>query len=364
MKKLNILLLVFIVLTTVRHVNAQQGNKQNVFDKANNTLNKASNLIAVFQPYLLKSRELFFDGKQLVSDAKNAVKNASNGDPGYNNQYSPGVPSSTAGSASQGGNSNPPAGYDQSNQSSSNNQYSSGNGNQPNQSGSGYNNNQVNGNNNTGSGNPGYGQNYLPGQSLPINNTATVNNDGTGNWGNQNNGLYGNCLDVMTGTVMGMGEAAQSPTSVDLLFFAPADGQNTYYIMTPGFAKNNSTAGYMTEHVSEQVLQWTDVNESEVALTRLTVGQFNQVQNNSQIQNAVRNAQGYAGYYSAVGQKLDGQVFAVKLQMDNREVYALVAIIKQIGTSGSNGYLKIKIKSTGIDANRDGTVDANAYQRQ
>jgi hypothetical protein len=203
----------------------------------------------------------------------------------------------------------------------------------------------------------------MQGQSLPINNPSTVNNDGTGNWGNQNNGLYGNCLDVLTGTVMGMGDAAASPKSVDIMFFAPADGQNTYLLMTPGFARNNSTATYMTEHTSDQVQQWTDINESEVALTKMTIGQFNQIQNNGQIQSAARNAQDYSGYYGAVGQKLDGAVFAIRTIAEGREVYALVAVLKQIGTSGSNGYLKIAIKSTGVDLNHDGQADANAYLR-
>jgi len=97
-------------------------------------------------------------------------------------------------------------------------------------------------------------------------------------------------------------------------------------------------------------------------LTKLTLGQFNQIQNNSQIQNAVRNAQEYAGYYAAVGQKLDGKIFAVKVQMDNRETYALVAVLKQFGTSGNNGYLKIQIKTTGL-GNSSGQVNANAYLR-
>jgi hypothetical protein len=362
MKKSNILLMLAVSLTANLCAYSQQTNKTNVFDKANNAVNRVSTIIAVFQPYLLKSRQLFYDGKQLVGDVRNAAKNGLN-----NNSVSPNNNQTAAGSGYSSSNSGSYSSADGSgtanssgngsaNQNTSNNTYSS----NQNSSNSTYPSNQ------NGSGaatNIGYAPNYLPGQSLPINNPSSINNDGTGNWGNQNNGLYGNCLDAMTGTVMGMGDGAQTPTSVDLMFFAPADGQNTYYIMTPGFAKNNSTAGYMTEHVSEQVMQWSDVNESEVALTRLTVGQFNQIQNNSQIQNAVRNAQGYAGYYSSVGQKLDGQVLAVKLQMDNREVYALVAVIKQMGTSGSNGYLKIKIKSTGIDLNRDGQVDANAYQR-
>ncbi|MBN8851560.1 MAG: hypothetical protein J0H07_06865 [Sphingobacteriales bacterium] len=317
-----------------------QQRSGDAFDRANNALNKVTNTIAVFQPYLLKARQLFYDGKQLANDVRNAAKqnfgkHGADSAGGYNNGYN---------NSSYNNNSN--NGYNTSNPNGNYGNNGNGNG--------GYYNG---GSNNNGT------QNYLPGQSLPVNNPATINNDGTGNWGNQNNGLYGNCLDVLTGTVMGMGDAAQSPSSVDLMFFAPADGQNTYTLMTPGFARNNSTAGYMTEHVSEQVQQWSDVNESEVSPTRLTLGQFNQIQNNSQIQNAVRNAHDYAGYYNSAGQKLDGQVFAVKVQADHREVYALVAIFKQFGTSGSNGYLKITIKSIGIDANHDGQPDANAYIR-
>ena len=351
MKTKDLLLVITVLFTASSGAYSQQGNRTNIFDKANNTVTKVNNIIAVFQPYLLKTRQLFYDGKQLAGDMKNSAKSAfgnnanSANNTGYtNSQNSYPVNDPSANNYS----------YNSSNQNTanSNNQYS--------QNTSGYSGNNQNTSAYNNAGSP---QNYLPGQNLPINNPSSINNDATGNWGNQNNGLYGNCLDAMTGTVMGMGDAAQTPTSVDLMFFAPADGQNTYYIMTPGFAKSNSTAGYMTEHVSEQVLQWTDVNESEVAMTRLTIGQFNQIQNNGQIQSAVRNAQGYAGYYASVGQKLDGQVLAVKLQMDNREVYALVAVIKQIGTSGSNGYLKIKIKTTGLAANGNGQLDANAYQR-
>jgi hypothetical protein len=368
MKKYNLLLTVTALLTAALSAYSQQGNRTNIFDKANNSVTKVSNIIAVFQPYLLKARQLYYDGKQLAGDIKNSAKkggsnNSNNsgqynntgnsgssynsGSQGYNSSSDPNYSSNNSGYGSSNQNQSNNSGYSSSNQNQSNNQgYSSSN-----QGGAGYNSNAGN------------AQSYLAGQSLPINNPSSVNNDATGNWGNQNNGLYGNCLDVATGTIMGMGDAAQTPTSVDLMFFAPADGQNTYYLMTPGFAKSNSTAEYMTEHTSSQVMQWSDVNESEVALTKLTIGQFNQIQNNGQIQSAVRNAQGYAGYYASVGQKLDGQVFGVKMQMDNREVYALVAVIKQMGTSGSSGYLKIKIKTTGL-ATSNGQVDANAYQRQ
>jgi len=350
---------------------AQQQNKPDIFQKAGNVANRVSNTIAVFQPYLLKARQLFYDAKQLGADVKNASK-ASFGKNGTVQNTGVAGTGYGASNSSQNSYSNDNSGNSYQNNPSTNQQYGSNNGN------SGYGSNagsQVNSNsngngsnsyqnNNNGYDNNANPQNYLPNQSLPVNNPATVNNDATGNWGNQNNGLYGNCLDALTGTVMGMGDAAQSPASVDLMFFAPADGQNTYYLMTPGFARNNSSAAYMTEHVSEQVNQWNDVNETEVALTKMTVGQFNQVQNNGQIQSAVRNAQNYAGYYSSAGQKLDGQVFAIKAQMDNREVYALVAVVKQMGTSGNNGYLKIKIKAAGIDnGNGNGQVNVNAYIR-
>lgn len=330
----------------------QNNGKPDVFQKANNGVNKVNNVLALFQPYFLKARQLFYDAKQLGTDVKNSSKAAfgKNGtNNGTNGNYNGGQYTNAAGDAQNGYNT-------------SNTNYNQGNNN------GGYNTGNTQGNQNSNGGYPGQGdnsgayQNYMPDQSLPVNNPATVNNDGSGNWGNQNNGLYGNCLDVLTGTIMGMGEAAATPTAVDLMFFAPADGQNTYYLITPGFAKSNSSVTYWTEHTSDQVGQWSDVNETEVALTKLTIGQFNQIQNNSQIQNAVRNAQNYDGYYTSVGQKLDGKVFAVKAQLENREVYALVAVVKQFGTSGSNGYLKINLKAQGVNGG-NGQVNASSYIR-
>jgi hypothetical protein len=274
--------------------NSSRKNKGVNGEKRNTVIsNKAvkdnKQVIPVFQPYLLKARQLFFDGKDTTS--------RDNG----NDQASAGV---------------------------------------------NLNNSPVR---------------YLPHQSLPINNSATINNDGSGNWGNQNS-LYGNCLDVMTGAIMVMSEAAKSPQSADLLFFAPGDGQNTYYLMSPEFARNNSTATYMTDHVSDQVTKWSDVNESEVALTKLTIGQFNKIQNNNQLQSAVMSTQNYAGYYSSPGQKLDGKVFAVKVQMNDRQVVALIAVLNHYGTTGSNGYLKIQIKTSGL-TDKEGLILANSYLR-
>ena len=299
------------------------------------TINKGKSIIDVFQPYLLKAREIYGQAKQLVKDVKKTkVGNTANAEQDYGNsgtapasEYP--APSSTPPAASY------PSSAPESAPAAA-----------P-----------------APSGTYGAYENYTPQQYLPIDNPAIVNSDGTGNWGNQNNGLYGNCLDVMTGTVVGMGEAEDKPDAVDLMFFAPSDGQNTYVLMTPSFARNNSTATYLTQHASDGVTKWKDVTESEVALTRLTLAQFDRIQNNNQIAGAVKNAVNYAGYYSSVGTKLEGQVFAVKVEQENRTVYALVAIVRHFGTSGSNGYLKIKVKSQGIDNNRDGVVDPSAYIR-
>jgi hypothetical protein len=368
--------LLFILYLPPVAVFSQSAGNPDVFQKADNTVNKVNTIIAVFQPYILKARQLYYDGKQLAGDVKNSAnstfgKNGNTGGTGgynsgsYNNQtgYTDGSTNNQQGYNNNGynnsGSNSTQSGY---NSGSTNGGYNTNNSSQ-NQGGfnnsNGYSNGQMNGSGYNSSGI----QNYLPNQSLPVNNPSTINSDGSGNWGNQNNGLYGNCLDALTGTVMGMGDAADRPGSVDLMFFAPADGQNTYTLMTPGFARNNGTATYMTEHTSDQVMQWSDVNETEVALTRLTLGQFDQIQNNSQILNAVRMAQNYAGYYSAVGQKLDGMVFAVKAELESRQVYALIAVSRQVGTSGSNGYLKIRIKAQGVDANANGAPNANFYQR-
>ncbi|MFM9908267.1 MAG: hypothetical protein ACKVOW_02895 [Chitinophagaceae bacterium] len=352
-------------------VNAfSQGNNgskvERTVQKVENTVNRVKTLIEVFQPYLLKAKELFGQGKQLVTEVKTTMKSARG-----NKNNSNDVPA-TYNASTNNTNSNV---YDPGNASSNNSNSSNSNTNETsgyippgssnNNTGSNNSTSSNNNNNSNGNQNSPYGiyENYSPKQYLPINNEASINNDGSGNWGNQSNGLYGNCLDVLTGTIMGMGEAEDNPNSIDLMFFAPSDGQNTYVLMTPSFAKNNGTATYMTQHASDAVNKWKDVTESEVALTRLTISQFEKIQNNSQISSAVKNAVNYAGWYTSVGNKLEGQVFAVKVEQENRTVYALVAIVKHFGTSGSNGYLKIKVKSQGIDNNGDGYADPNAYIR-
>jgi len=369
----------------------------NTFQKGHQAIAKTQSIIQVFQPYLIKAQELYHQEKQLLGDVKNNAKKGNpnnSGMPQSADNKSQEPPVSKTGSQ-QGTTSGPPSNYpsvsppgdtqstdgnttqnsyspqagsgNQSytgggNQAGSGNQSYSGNGNQ---SGSGNQSYSSNGNqagsgnqSYTGSGNQdGYGVQPM---SLPVNNPASVNNDGTGNWGNQNNGLYGNCLDVLTGTVMGMGEAEEMPGSVDVVFVA-ANG--AYTLMTPNFARNNGTATYMSNHSTDGISKWSTINETEIAETRLTTSQFDQIQTNPQISNVVKNAVNYFGFVQYAGNKLDGKVFAVKAELENRTVYGLIAVVKHVGTDGSNGFLKIKIKAMGIDTNGDGQPDAGMYIR-
>lgn len=354
---------------------AQQNNgKQDIAQKVNNAANRVTNIIAVFQPYLLKARQLFYDAKQLSSDVKNTAKNtfgkngnANTGTTGntYSNNntnttYSSGYTDTSNNYNSQYGNNN-----NNNNNQGSYNSNSNGQVNNNNNQAYSNNNNQSYNSNNTQNNNGNYSttsnpQNYLVNQNLPVNNPASVNNDGTGNWGNQNNGLYGNCLDVLTGTVMGLGEAETSPKSVDVIFIT-ANG--CYSLWTPNYARNEVAAEYTSRSTTESVTKWSDVNETEIAGTRITMSQFDQIQNNSQILNAVKNAQNYGSSITEFS-KLDGKVYAVKAELENRTVYGLIAVVKQVGTDGSNGYLKIKIKAQGLENNQTGQVNANSYLRQ
>jgi hypothetical protein len=364
---------------------AQSNGSGDAFQRANNAVNKVSNIIAVFQPYLLKARQIFYDVKQMAGDVKNSAKNTfgkngavnntggtysntsypstytdqtnNNNQNGYNT-VSNNQPTSNTGNGYNGGTANTNAnGYDNNANYSNNNNSNStstsnGTPNAYSNNTTGYNNSSSNGNS-TGS-NVQY---YLPSQSLPVNNPATVNNDGTGNWGNQNNGLYGNCLDVLTGTVMGLGEAETAPKSVDVIFVT-ANG--SYQLWTPNYARNEVAAQYTSRSTTESATKWSDVNETEIAQTRVTISQFDQIQNNNQILNVVKNAQNYGSSITEFS-KMDGKVYAVKAELEDRTVYGLIAVVKQVGTDGSNGYLKIKIKAQGVGNN--GQLNANAYLR-
>lgn len=215
------------------------------------------------------------------------------------------------------------------------------------------NNNAVN---NTNAAAPVY---YDPG--VPEN--SNYNPDGSANFGNQYNAEYGCYLDALTGTVLFGGEAEEKPTSVDLIFLAPNDGQNTYYLVTPNFAHDGGADCFWGSCTTDNpVKSWKTVNESEVAVTTLTGAQFEKIQYNTQLSGAVKGTRGFAGWYSSPGNKLDGKVFAVKTEMENRTAYALIYVVKHIGTSGSGGHLKVKVKVTGFDTNGDGNPDNKVYE--
>ncbi len=310
---------------------AQQNQRPDTLTKVNNAALLISSVIPVFQPYLLKARQIFYDAQQLRQDVKQSTKSGLNGSgPGDNSGGA--FPNNNGPDGSQG---NGPVIPD---------------------------NPQIDNGNNAVVPNvqPGNGpQGYLPNQNLPVNNPATVNNDGTGNWGNQNNALYGNFLDVLTGTIMGAGEAESAPQNVDVIFVAAND---SYQLWTPAYARDEVAAQYTSASTHEAATKWSNVNETEIAETRVTLGQFDQIQNNSQILNVVKNAQNYDSSITELG-RLDGKVFAVKAELENRTVYGLIAVVKQVGTFGSNGYLRIKIKAQGVSNDQSGQPSAAAYQR-
>lgn len=190
------------------------------------------------------------------------------------------------------------------------------------------------------------------------------NTDGSANWGNQYNAEFGNYLDAFTGTILDGGSAEDKPTAVDLIFLAPNDGQNAYYIITPNFAHDNGSADafWGSATTDNPVKSWKAVNESEVAVTTLTGQQFEKLQYSEQLRGAVKQAKCFASFYSSTT-KLEGKVFAVKTEMLGRSAYALIYVMKHVGTSGSSGYLKVKIKCTGFDNNGDGNPDAGMYYR-
>lgn len=193
---------------------------------------------------------------------------------------------------------------------------------------------------------------YTP-ENYSVPENENYNADGTMNIGHQNSALYGNCIDLLSARVVGMGEAEENPGSIDLIFFSQFGGLG-YSFESPAEAPT------INEGVS--VKAWRQRNETEIAETKISIAQFEKITANTQLLNAVKNTSGFKGEFYTPN-KMDGRVFAAKITQDDRELYALIAVYKQYGTSGSNGYLKIKIKVQGIDANRDGYPDPGAYRR-
>jgi hypothetical protein len=163
-------------------------------------------------------------------------------------------------------------------------------------------------------------------------------------WGNQHNS-NGNFLDAFHSKIKNAEQAEEDPLSIDLVFLADQFGG--YMLASPVFLKNNDP-GFTYENV---VKGWSDINESEVALTRLTIAEFEKIKPGDAIKISAlaKQISDYSSVYQSPDQKLKGKVFAIRLEMDNKKVYALVAITEHMGTYGSSGHLKIKIKTAGIN---------------
>ncbi len=138
-----------------------------------------------------------------------------------------------------------------------------------------------------------------------------------------------------------------------------------YAFLTPAYAKNDSFAynffkGLRYKDRNIPPATWDEVNESEVALTSLTGEQFERIQTNKQLAAVIKQCTGFGPKVES-RTKLDGKVLAVRTQMGDRTAYGLIYIVSHFGTTGENGYLKIKLKATGFDVNDDGHPDPGLY---
>ncbi len=198
--------------------------------------------------------------------------------------------------------------------------------------------------------------------------STNYNSDGTANLGNQNNGQYGCYIDIMSGSVMDDVEVAGNTGRVDLIFTATDyyGSSPMYALLTPAYVKNDLFANYYFRGINYKdanipVRLWEEINESEVALTRLNAEKFDKIQNNQQLLAVIKQTPGFREKYES-RTKINGKVFAIKTKMQHREACGLMLVEDQFGTTGSNGYLKVRIKVMGFDSNGDGNPDANFYK--
>lgn len=194
------------------------------------------------------------------------------------------------------------------------------------------------------------------------------NTDGTANLGNQNHQEYGCYIDIMTGTIMDDVDVAGQTGNVDLIYTATDyyGSAPMYAFLTPSYVKNDNFSNYyfrgpVFKDANIPVKQWDEVNESEIALTNLTALQFDKIKNNDQLMAVVKKTPGFKDKFESRS-KIEGKVFAIKTEMGSRTTYGLMQIVNHYGTTGKNGYLKIKLKVTGIDSNGDGLPDVQSYQ--
>ncbi|MBX9782177.1 MAG: hypothetical protein K2X48_02685 [Chitinophagaceae bacterium] len=208
-------------------------------------------------------------------------------------------------------------------------------------------------------------------QGVPIvAESPAYNTDGTANLGSQNNKKIGCYIDVMRAMIMDEIDAAGQSKSVDLIFTATNafnEQVPMYAFLTPSYVKNDGAAYNFfkgTKYKDRNIppASWDEVNESEVAMTALSGEQFEKIQNNNQLMAVVKQIKGF-GQKVESRTKLEGKVIAIKTEMGDRTAYGLIYIVNHFGTTGDNGYLKVKIKVTGVGNTGDGTADGKFYQQ-
>jgi hypothetical protein len=197
--------------------------------------------------------------------------------------------------------------------------------------------------------------------------SASYNADGTANLGNQNNRNFGCYVDILRGKIMDDIDVAGNTSNVDIIFTATDyyGSAPMFALLTPAYVKNDAFSNYyfrgpVYKDAHIPVKEWDEVNESQVALTALTGAQFDKIQDNNQLTAVVKKIPGFKDKFES-RTKINGKVFAVKTEMGDRTAYGLLYVVDQLGTTGVNGYLKIKIKVTGFDSNGDGLPDSGLY---
>ncbi len=78
MKKKYSFVICFVLLLQTAFAQNTPGKVERTLQKAENTINKGKAIVNVFQPYLLKARELYAQAKQMVKEVKATAKNTKN----------------------------------------------------------------------------------------------------------------------------------------------------------------------------------------------------------------------------------------------------------------------------------------------
>ena len=310
---------------------------QETANNVNATVNNVKAILSVFDPFLAQLKR---KGRANAAGVSTATTQ-NNGQTPQNTEGS--VPASTADNNGQTvdnqGNTTDNQG------STSNNQ-------------GGTSNNQGSTSNNQGD--TSNGQSSTSADNPPT--STTYNSDGTAFWGCQDHQQYGSYLDAQKGIIADDVEVATQTGAIDVIFTAARSQVGpVYYLVSPSYAKNNPRAnlyfiGEKYKPGKNPIKQWPTANGSEVAATTLTGAQFEKVRNNDQLMAVVNQTGSFQTFYSS-RTKLDGKVFAVRTQIENRTSYALIYVVEHVGVAGSECFLKVKLKANGIDANGDGLPD-------